>query len=394
MSVLPAGRPLAGFLPDLEDLLEQPALYLAERPVTVGPRRMYGLAALFGVAGIAFLLSCVLGPLSGERLALGIGLLLGGSVWLGWSLMMRGHELVLRHDGVEVKYLDTTVWCPWALFNAGGKPVVADSDSPRVGLTLPVNPDAVPFVELRRNEAPVAHGAAVKSRQWLFTAADEAVLPARYEVRADELGALLLELGRKLGTSTPKGLPPPEAFRTDDLEDVPSAPGPSGWITVYLTRLRFPARCCDCGEPTSYHLTIHVEPGLDKVVGPMTGTGGRSLELPVPVCDACQEDLRARTQRGGSTGTSLGALAGLVGVGYFVLRGGLDFNTLAVLALGGLAAGGIVGFLVGTFAGRQLPVQVRRYDPARGTLSLRFRNPDYAAQVLDAMRAQARQSRR
>ena len=77
-----------------------------------------------------------------------------------------------------------------------------------------------------------------------------------------------------------------------------------------------------------------------------------------------------------------------------VERGGLDFNTLAVLALGGLAAGGIVGFLVGTFAGRQLPVQVRRYDPARGTLSLRFRNPDYAAQVLDAMRTQARQSRR
>jgi hypothetical protein len=389
MSVLPAGRPLEGLLPDLEDLLERPAPYLAGRPVTVGPRRMYGLAALFGVAGAAFLLSCVLGPLSGERLALGVGLLVGGSVWLGWSLLMRGHELVLRHDGVEVKYLDTTVWCPWALFNADGKPVVADSDSPRVGLTLPVNPDAVPFVELRRNEAPVAHGAEVKTRQWVFTAADEAVLPARYEVRADELGALLLHLGRKLGGALPKGAPPPEAFRTEGLEEVPAAPGPAGWITVYLTRLRFPARCCDCGEPTSYHLTVHVEPGLDKFVGGMTGTS-RSLELPVPVCDACQEDLRARQQRGSSTGTSLGALAGLLGVGWFVLRGGLAFNTLAVLALGGLAVGGIAGFLIGTFVSRQLPVQVRRYDPARGTLSLRFRNPDYAAQVLDAMRAQAR----
>jgi hypothetical protein len=393
MSVLPAGRPLDGFLPDLEDLLEQPALYLAERPVRVGPRRMYGLAALFGVAGAAFVLSCVFAPATGERLAMGIGLLVGASIWLGWSLLMRGHEVVLRHDGVEVKYLDTTVWCPWALFNADGKPVAADSDSPRVGLTLPVNPDAVPFVELRRNEAPVAHGAAVKARQWLFTAADEAVLPARYEVRADELGKLLLHLGHKLGTALPRGLPPPEAFR-EDMEEVPAAVGPSGWITVYLTRLRFPARCCDCGEPTSYHLTVHVEPGLDKFVAGVTATGGRSLELPVPVCDACQEDLRARQQRGSSMGTSLGALAGLLAVGWFVLRGGLAFNTLAVLALGGLAIGGIAGFLIGTLASRQLPVQVRRYDPARGTLSLRFRNPDYAAQVLDAMRAQARQSRR
>src|SRR6516164_6065165 len=104
MSMLPAGRSLSGFLSDLEDLLEQPALYLAERPVTVGPRRMYGLAALFGVAGAAFVLSCVFFPVSGERLAMGIGLLVGASVWLGWSLLMRGHELILRHDGVEVKY--------------------------------------------------------------------------------------------------------------------------------------------------------------------------------------------------------------------------------------------------------------------------------------------------
>ncbi len=393
MSMLPAGRPLAGFLPDFDELLEHPDRYLAERPVRVGPRRMYGLAALFGLAGIAFLLSCVFFGATGERLAMGVGFLVGASVWLGWSLLMRGHELVLRPDGVEVNYLDTTVWCPWALFNADGKPFAADSDSPRAGLVLPVNPDAVPFVELRRNEAPVAHGAAIKARQWQFTAADEAVLPARYEVRADQLGTLLLELGRRLGTELPRGLPSPEAFRTEDLEEVPAAPGPEGWITVYLTRLRFPARCCDCGEPTSYHLTVHVEPGLDGFVGQVTGTS-RSLELPVPVCDACQEDLRARQQRGSSTGTSLGALGGLLGVGYFVLRGGLDFNTLAALALGGLGAGGLVGFLVGTYAGRRLPVQVRGYDPARGTLSLRFRNPDYAAQVLDAMRAQARQSRR
>src|SRR5579884_809200 len=111
MSVLPAGQSLSRFLPDLEDLLHDPRAYLAQGPVTIGPRQMYGLAFLFGIAGGVFLLSCVIaGRGDGERLALGIGLLAGASVWLSWSLWMRGHSLVLHPDGVEVKYRETTVW--------------------------------------------------------------------------------------------------------------------------------------------------------------------------------------------------------------------------------------------------------------------------------------------
>ena len=79
MSVLPAGQSLGRFLPDLEDLLHDPRSYLAEEPVTIGPRQMYGLAFLFGFAGSAFLLAgAIVGQGDGERLALGIGLLLGG----------------------------------------------------------------------------------------------------------------------------------------------------------------------------------------------------------------------------------------------------------------------------------------------------------------------------
>ncbi len=79
---------------------------------------------------------------------------------------MRGHSLVLHPDGVEVKYRDTTVWCPWALFNVDGHAFVPDGDSPRVGLTLPVAREAIPFVELRREDTPIAHGAEIKARQW------------------------------------------------------------------------------------------------------------------------------------------------------------------------------------------------------------------------------------
>jgi hypothetical protein len=388
MSVLPAGQPLARFLPDLDDLLHDPAAYLREAPVSVGPRKMYGLAALFGLAGAALLLSCaVTGWADGERVALGIGLLLGASVWLGWSLRMRGHEMVLHPDGVEVKYRDTAVWCPWAVFNVEGKPFVPDADSPRVGLTLPVAPEAVPFVELRRHEAPVAHGAQVRAPQWQFTAADEVMLPARYEVVAGELGDLLLQLGRRLGRNLPRGAPPPEAYRVETLDEVPAAPDRSGWITAYLTRLSFPPRCCDCGTATDEALRFHVEARGDWLLGQLTQTR-RAVELTIPVCAECQEAIRWRQQRGGSLGTGLGATALLTATLALAFRGGLggtDF--LLVLGVTAVAVGGLAGFLLGTTLARRLPVRFRGYSPGRGTLSLRFRNPDYAALVLDAMRA-------
>src|SRR5438270_515236 len=175
MSVLPAGRTLRQYLPGLDDLLYDPAAYLREGVLVVGPRRVSGLSALFGVMGVLCLVACaVTGRWRDEKLLIGIGLLLGAVVWLGWSLRLRGHELVLHPEGVEVRYRDSVVWCPWALFNAEGTPAVPDRDDPRVGLVLPVWPEAVPFVELRRDGAPVAHGARVDAAQMRFSAPDDA----------------------------------------------------------------------------------------------------------------------------------------------------------------------------------------------------------------------------
>src|SRR5262249_45267143 len=158
------------------------------------------------------------------------------------SLLLRGHELVLHPDGVEVCYRGTAVWAPWALFHADGAPFVPETDSPLVGLTLPVNPDAVPFVRLLRDGTTAAYGAQAQARQWRFDGSEKVILPGRYEVVAEELGGLLLALGGRLGRRLPRDTPPPEAYGVQALEEV-APPDPEGWLTASLTRLRFPARC-------------------------------------------------------------------------------------------------------------------------------------------------------
>ena len=186
----------------------------AAGPVVLKPRRMYGLGVLFFFGGVALLASIAYTGQTesvGERIALGIGLMIGGLIWLGWSVALAGHQLTLKIDGVEVKYQGSTVWCPWALFNADGEPYVPQTDSPLVGLTMPVNPDAVPYIEERRHDAPVAYGVQVKARQLSLVRNDEVIFPARYQVNAEELGFLLQHLGRRLGRQLPGGVPPPEA---------------------------------------------------------------------------------------------------------------------------------------------------------------------------------------
>lgn len=381
MSVLPAGRPLHRALPDLDDLMADPEGYLRAAPLAFGPRRMYGLAGLFALPGAAFLISCVVGKPDGERLAMGIGLLLGALVWFSWSLAMRGHEIVLHPDGVEVIYYDTTVWAPWALFHVEGRPFVPDSDSPRAGLTLPVNRLAVPYVELRRDGQAIEHGLKVRGPQWSWTSRDEVVLPARYEITAGDVGELLLMLGGRLGHDLPAAAAPPEA----ELPPVepPPEPDPSGWITLPLTRLRFPPCCARCEGPRDDSLPINVVPRGDWVTGMFFGT--RAIPVLVPVCEPCRDAIlrkqRTNTASGLVLGGVLGATAGAL------LGGWLTEGTAAALALGALAGlfvGWLVGSLVALAWGRPMPVQLRRYSPSRGVIQVRCDNPVIAARVREA----------
>jgi hypothetical protein len=387
MSVLPAGQPLLQFLPDLDDFLYDPRAYLQHAVVVIGPRRMYGLAALFAIPGIAFLLSGAVYPQdAGERLALGIGFLVGASVWLFWSLLLRGHSLVLHPEGVEINYFDTTVWCPWALFNADGQPFVPEIDSPRLGLTLPIAREAIPFVELRRQDSAVAFGAHVQGPQFRFNGVDEVVLPARYEVVAKELGQLLLALGQRLGRELPRGAPPREAYDEMGLESLHVEADAGGWITVPMSRLEFPRICPDCGQETDHqvHLPVSIRGSwLSDLFVPRI----RPLQVAVPLCETCQRQLLEQHQRGMMAGTIIG---NFVGLGAACLLWQWQPQLLIVAIVGGLAIGGLIGYILGGLFSFRPPVRLKRFSPTSGMVSLRCRNSAYTALVIDKIHAHAR----
>lgn len=387
MSVLPAGQPLDRFFPDLDDFLHDQAGYLGESPVVIGPRKMYGLTTLFGLPGALCLLWYLArGVEDGEALVFGIGLLLGASIWLGWSLLLRGHSLVLHPDGVEFIYRDTSVWCPWSLFNADGEPFVPDTDSPRAGLTLPINSAAVPFLELRRHGAPVAFGAQVKARPFQLNAVDEVVLPARYEVAAADLGRLLLQLGRRLGRQLPRGTPMSAVdARPETIEILSSQPDAAGWLTTSLTCLYFPEICCACGEPTTATLAVPVSPRGDWLFS-FAAPRIQPLSLQVPVCVACQQAFRQQQHLGGLRGLFLGAMGAMLAAIPLARSNQLnDRRPLILVSLAAISAGGLAGFLTGSALAHRLPVQVRDYSPSRGTLAIRFRQRGYVEKVCETM---------
>jgi hypothetical protein len=388
MSVLPGGQSLHRVLPDLDELLDSPHVYLSEAPLAFGSRRMYGLAALFALPGIAFLLSCLMSKPDGERLALGIGFLVGSCVWLGWSLMLRGHELVMHPEGVEVIYRDTAVWAPWALFHVEGQPFVPESDSPRAGLTLPINPRAIPYVELRRGGMVIARGSQVQGRQWYFAGRTEVTLPGRYEIASEDVGELLLWLGGQLGKDLPRDPPLPEAELTEAI-DLPDA-DPEGWLTLPLTRLRLPSCCASCGGPRDDTLRVQVHARGDWLLGPLFGV--RAAEVAVPVCIPCRDRMVREQRRGGLLGLVLGSFLGAV-LGFAVggWWGKLRDLPLMLGVFAGLFLGTLAGSLIGVAITRRLPVRFRRYSPSRGLVSVRFANPEIAARVIEQLRDQARQ---
>jgi hypothetical protein len=378
MSVLPAGRSLRQFFPDLDEFLLDPAAYLTAGPVEMGPRRAYGFAAVFAVLGALCLVACaVSGVWRDERLLIGIGLLIGASVWLGWSLRLRGHSILLKTDGVEFRYRETVVWCPWALFNVEGHPIVPEGDNANIAVVLPVSPEAIPYVELRRNEAAVAYGKQVKAPQFRFALADQVVLSARYEMASRDLGDLLLQLGNRLGRRLPRGAPPPEAYPSREPAHAEFAgPDSGGWYTVSLGRLRFPPRCSNCGQPTDASVPVSFEGG--DIAGRLTSSS-RAPELSVPLCADCQNEIRHAYQRGGIRGVNIGVVAGMLALaGLAALQGERAPVTLAIAGLGGAAVGGLVGFLAGSAITRPLPVRFRRYRSDSGMLQVHFQDPHYA----------------
>ena len=307
--MLPAGNSLRNYLPDLDDLLENPAEYLGVGPVVIGPRRMSGLAALFGTAGVAILLSYWFGKRDEERILLGVGLLIGASIWLGGSLWARGHSLILHSDGVEVKYFNLSVWCPWALFHAEGVPHVPEDVSPLSGLILPVAADAVPYIELRRDESVLAHGTQVRARQFTIVGEDEVVLTGLYEVASKDLGDLLLHIGHSSRSPVAARRAAARGVSERSRADCRSGPGrldhrPRDPAAVSADLLRLWR--CDDRRPAASRCWSR---GGQVLRVFMPGTS-HEVAIAVPVCEACQTAVRERQSRGAVRGMLAGFLVG------------------------------------------------------------------------------------
>jgi hypothetical protein len=98
-----------------------------------------------------------------------------------------------------LRYRRRLVHCPWSLFRADGAPWKKD----RSHLVLPVWPPAVEEVVQGKGIAIRATGREVRTKQFYFLSAREAVVADLYAVRLDDLGELLLHFGQALGLSPP-----------------------------------------------------------------------------------------------------------------------------------------------------------------------------------------------
>jgi hypothetical protein len=387
-------RPVSTVVPDLEELLLNPQQTLAGRQIVIGPgTRLGSPIVLVTTLGLLVWYCTILrwgllvaliqrGP---NQMIAWAGLvvlpslvLLGLACFAGYQA--RGGRMVLSERGVELHYRGTVVVCPWQLFNTPGQPVFPRRDL----LILPVDPAAVPLVEAYRGGHLVAVGMDVDTKQLQLPSPAEALLLPLYRINALVLGKIVLHLGRVLGAATPNAARPQGLRRTELAEDV-SGGNSDGWITIPLTRLVFPPRCCACGAPTrgrqkfSAH-ELSLDPG--RLLHP---TLSESVHVWVPVCYACQTANQRRVFHAVVYGFGIGLLLVSMSVGGARLWPGnliIAYLVMFSLFLGPLL-GGVIGYYLGR--ARSQPVQLRHYEPANGTVSIRFRRPGYAEQVLQAM---------
>jgi hypothetical protein len=382
----------------LEGLLLQPRETLAAREFTIGPARKFVTALLLLLVNV-LLGSWVLtlGIFLAELLAFNpgllakpvviflllfwlslAGLLAGSLAWMGRAL--RGGRMVWTSRGVELHRRGTVVYCPWALFNTPGQPF-------RPGLervVLPVAAPAVAAVEARHHGKLFAEGLHVRTPQLTFRSGGEAVLAALYEVNTLELAKVLLHLGRVLGPEAPAA---PAKPAPGEEESPLSGPGKGGWLTVNLTRLVFPPRCCACGMATTGRQKFRSSEPWFSLGRFLRLTRREAVHIWVPVCYPCQTANRAKLRRAVFTGIGLSMLAMLLtALGTCLMSNNLFLALCFIFAvLLGPFLGGMIGYRIGQ--AQASPVQLCDYSPARGTVALRFRREEYGPEVRKAMQS-------
>jgi hypothetical protein len=158
---------------------------------------------------------------------------------------------------------------------------------------------------------------------------------------------------------------------------------------VPLSLLEFPRTCAQCGQDTDHKAQLPVGTRGGWVVA-LFVPQARPLRVAVPLCEDCQFDLATRSQRAIFAGTLVGAVVGIALAWFLIVAESPQLRVPAVA--GGVAFGGLLGYIGGLVLGLRPPVRLKNFAPAGGTVSVHCRNPSYAAMVIE--RTQARTRRR
>lgn len=180
-------KPLAHWVPDRELLLRDPQTTLALQPVRIPASSLRGLAVPVGLLlAMGWLVSLLTGEVYFEQFAL--------SLFLGLLVVVihsvnRGRELVLEPRGVELRSARETILLPWQLFAVEG-----EAEESKGWLEIPLNEEALDEVELHKGGLPWSRGTGSVP----IIRGNLLRVPMPYPVHPQELGDLILDLGRRL----------------------------------------------------------------------------------------------------------------------------------------------------------------------------------------------------
>jgi hypothetical protein len=162
-------------------------------------------------AGVVFALTLALVNVPRDWQPILAYLYFGAGLVLSYVLaaqMLRTRAVMLRSTGVELRDGHIQVFCPWEFFNTEGKVTAYDSSHIR----LPYKEEAIALITEHRRGSLLARGWKVRTDFFYFDRNQALVMENSYKASIAEVGALLLELGRKLGTTAPSPQGDGESF--------------------------------------------------------------------------------------------------------------------------------------------------------------------------------------
>jgi hypothetical protein len=372
---------------DYPALLRDPDSELKDHPVHIGGARKWGslLVGTVLVCMIVCLLTCGIlleemdrkpGPGGAGPAALLVLVLWVVTPLASWFavkryLAARAGSAFLNRDGVTLSCRNEIVFCPWELFATTGAPVRTGEDR----VLVPVAAPAVAGIVIERN-GNIDDSGNIRTRPLTYKTGDQIALRQLYEVDVTEMATFFLYVGRLLTPvrAVENRADHAAAWETDQASDQATQQD-NGWITVYVSRLRFAPQCSACAAPTSGRQIIRASIPLMKRT-----TNSGELALSVPVCLTCRRRCRRRSWARLILGLMLAVLA------FIVLTFLTFILTIAAPALGMVSIVPTILIPVaigiwGVSGSRRLaaPLDARRWLPGNGTVQLRFRSREGAA---------------